>query len=1020
MAGNHSTRCATARLGPAMSGIAVSALLWLTLLPTVAGQQMDPVVEPVMSAGDGTPPMAPDEARRALAEPADPAAGREARLAQLERQRRAAYATGDRGELIRVLESLAQIYGSGPQWARTMLALQANHYNFGNARRAFDTGEQVLAADGVPADMRARAASTLAFEYANSGEREKGARVLGIAERAHSALGPDSADNASMRQSLLAARSEVARLYGDLDGSTALAREAYLVAQRAADQALANAGGNRKAGAYLVALGDAGSGGGLYSYALVRQGRLVEARAVCEAGLARTRADDSRPDMAAAWNMRLANVLLAERRFDDALKAARSALALVEQGGAQANGVRVGVPKEHEVMALIGLQRWTEADQVFNAHLQAIQGDGPAVQRFADLRLQALLAAKNGRTDAAAEMIERTYRYRLRLYGPRHPQTLEAQGVRGVVRLMQGNAAAALSDYEALFGAILDSPSGWTELEPVGRRGAYLGIAVDDYLRYIATLSREGDGLRDRRLVDRASQVLDWMAIGASQHAINDSTSRLLAGSADLAQALRELQDARNLSRDRYRALNSGLLIDPKRLTDDERKEHTARIKRDRDAAQAARDALEKLNASMTDRFPGYADLIQPRILRPDATARLLARDEVLVSIVPTRFAVFVTAINADGERQLRASAWTEAELDRRVAALRRTLDIGSLPAGRAPAFDLQTAHELYRELLAPVAAMLPADGSLIIAAQGSLASLPVAALLTAPATDLKSAPWLVRRVSVTQLPSTSSLASLRRLENRRNDGPLSMVGFGDPRFTAATDGATPVRRLPVGDSAARASTFSVEQGFRYAAMPPLPDTRDELKAIADALGADGGRDLVLGADATRLAVLKAPLATRQVVAFATHGLLPGEIPGLSKPALAMAATDDAGGPLLILDDILTLKMHADWVVLSACNTAGGEHGGAAMSGLVRGFFFAGSRSVLATHWAVDSVAARHLVTAVFADYARSARERARPASRARSLRSAQLAMIDGQLGDAAHAHPFYWAPYALFGDPVR
>ena len=141
-------------------------------------------------------------------------------------------------------------------------------------------------------------------------------------------------------------------------------------------------------------------------------------------------------------------------------------------------------------------------------------------------------------------------------------------------------------------------------------------------------------------------------------------------------------------------------------------------------------------------------------------------------------------------------------------------------------------------------------------------------------------------------------------------------------------------------------------------------------------------------------------------------------MPGLSKPALAMAATDDRAGPLLVLDDILSLKMNADWVVLSACNTAGGERGGAAMSGLVRGFFFAGSRSVLATHWAVDSAAARHLVGAIFSAYA--AGVTAKSGSRAESLRAAQLAMIDGRLGDAAQAQPFFWALYALFGDPVR
>ena len=90
------------------------------------------------------------------------------------------------------------------------------------------------------------------------------------------------------------------------------------------------------------------------------------------------------------------------------------------------------------------------------------------------------------------------------------------------------------------------------------------------------------------------------------------------------------------------------------------------------------------------------------------------------------------------------------------------------------------------------------------------------------------------------------------------------------------------------------------------------------------------------------------------------------------------------------------------------------------MSGLVRGFFFAGARSVLATHWAVDSESAAALSTATFKAQAAQAKGGSGAASRSESLRQAQLAMIDGQLGAGRWSHPFYWAPYALFGAPLR
>lgn len=211
------------------------------------------------------------------------------------------------------------------------------------------------------------------------------------------------------------------------------------------------------------------------------------------------------------------------------------------------------------------------------------------------------------------------------------------------------------------------------------------------------------------------------------------------------------------------------------------------------------------------------------------------------------------------------------------------------------------------------------------------------------------------------------------------------------------------------------AARYDAEWGFRYADMPPLPETRTELVAVAAALGADEKTDLVLGAQATRRAVIDADLLDRRVVAFATHGLMPGELPGISKPSLAMAANaNERESPLLELDDVLGLRLNAQWVLLSACNTAAGEQGGGAMSGLVRGFFFAGARSVLATHWSVESESAAALSTATLKAYANGA------ISRSESLRQAQLAMIDGQIGGGKWSHPYYWAPYALFGDPAH
>jgi CHAT domain-containing protein len=178
-----------------------------------------------------------------------------------------------------------------------------------------------------------------------------------------------------------------------------------------------------------------------------------------------------------------------------------------------------------------------------------------------------------------------------------------------------------------------------------------------------------------------------------------------------------------------------------------------------------------------------------------------------------------------------------------------------------------------------------------------------------------------------------------------------------------------------------------------------------------------------LGIAATEENVRKTDLAHYRVVAFATHGLVPGELDGLTQPALALTAPEIAGGQgngLLTLEKILTLKLDADWVVLSACNTGAAEGDGAeAASGLGRAFFYAGTRAILLTNWSVHSRSARELVSDLFRRQAQNPE-----LSRAEALRQAELALMDGpgfmdEAGQPVftYAHPLFWAPYTIMGD---
>jgi CHAT domain-containing protein len=174
---------------------------------------------------------------------------------------------------------------------------------------------------------------------------------------------------------------------------------------------------------------------------------------------------------------------------------------------------------------------------------------------------------------------------------------------------------------------------------------------------------------------------------------------------------------------------------------------------------------------------------------------------------------------------------------------------------------------------------------------------------------------------------------------------------------------------------------------------------------------------------ATEAAIRSADLSKVRIIAFATHGLMAGEMRGAAEPGLvftppAVASENDDG--FLTASEVSGMKLDADWVILSACNTAAGDgsDGAPGLSGLARAFFYAGARNLLVSHWPVrDDVASRITVDVI-------RRQQSDPTiGRAEALQQAMRAIRDDRSHDSANdtwAHPNAWAPFSLIGDGAR
>ena len=572
------------------------------------------------------------------------------------------------------------------------------------------------------------------------------------------------------------------------------------------------------------------------------------------------------------------------------------------------------------------------------------------------------------------------------------PEEAARIAARDLARLAAADAAGAFALYHA---RLIDS---WAQAV-LGQSPGLARRDARDTLRHLERAqSRSASGflqVEERAALDLVMQIAiasgddDLLAQAlavATRSGIAQATAlrgeRLAAETPEFAEALRALQNAEaeldTADRAYLRALARGDTLGP--------------LQEALEAASGARDrALTEVREFATeDEVLGAPGEVTIASLREG-----LGAGEALLAIAPVYDGAYSLLVTPD-HVVARRVAMPRAQF---VDLAQRVRD------GAAQVqFDAELAQELASAVFVPEAIEALEDiTALRVVAGGELASLPFG-ILRLPEGAQATQGWLIDRFALVNAASLETTATkARQAVDGGSRGFVAFAAptpFGDPAQDAPNAGAVASPAFYFERSGADAS--------QLATLPALPQSEQEARIIAAEFG-NADVKVFTGDDASERNLSDPSVARASVLLFATHGLVGGELEALAEPALVLARPDPASGDdgVLSASEIARLDLSADWVILTACDSAAGFSGGApAFSGLVSAFRFAGGGSILATHWKVrDDVAAYVAIETL-----RHFRENG---DKARALNHA-IAQLRTQSGIPGADRPDIWGPFVL------
>jgi CHAT domain-containing protein len=783
------------------------------------------------------------------------------------------------------------------------------------------------------------------------------------------------------------------------------------------------------------------------SLALERDGKIVEAELVLRKALL-VRLKET--GLYSTWTPRLiirfAEHLALQGRYEESRQLTNIAIDVMKQLGFKDDSARL-LQARLSLARLEFLSGRLDKALVIYDEIQKTTGETSDFnQRFVKEDIDRLLTfATSGRHADIVAMFRKAA-------DPQKPKSKSRRAIKGAVShgalaialAKSGEAEAAYTEYQNVIPKLISlSESQADEEYTSGTAQEYRkSIIFEAYLGLLADI--RGTALETKLGIDAAAlafQIADEARGQLVQKAVSAASARASVDNKELAELVRTEQDAR-----KRLTAQSGLLASVLATPSDQ--QDPKAVKALRGNISKLQKAIAALHGDLKKKFPDYAALLNPKAPGIADIQLALRPDEAFVSIYLGRERSYVWALPKSGELAFHASKLTQDKAAKFVEALRGALNPQVATLGDIPDFDVRVAYKLYKQILQPVEAGWKSAKSLLVSTNGALGQLPLTVLPTQMSklgdsdgplfANYRDVKWLARSHALTLLPSAATLVTLRSIP-KGDESRKPFIGFGDPLFNQAqvenknagtvkvadalsSRGVLRTRGLPI-----RLRAAPKMEGIEkpdLSVLPRLPDTASEVRSIAIAMQADPSSAVLLGLKVNEDAIRNMDLSGYKVIAFATHGLIPGDLSGLREPALALSApgiSKSKGDGLLTMSEIMGLKLDADWVILSACNTGSGRGAGAeAISGLGRAFFYAGTRALLVSSWPVETTSARLLTTDVFERMTKD-----KGLSRAEALQQAISALIDrpGQIDPDTketlfyYAHPIFWAPFILVGD---